>query len=356
MRHSDPQFVVDALQDSALVRLSAPLPGNRPNATAPKAPGEPISYIPLTEHGTDGEELTDYDIIGSNQEGTGLFALDHAGPIDFLCIPGAAGSDLGTTAFIAAERYCERRRAVLICDPPPAWTSVHAAVIGMRSATYTGRNAMLYFPRIRPRGEGYRELTGLPACGAVAGMLARRDLGGVWAEGTVALKASLTPTVLVRSPDATLLARFGINALAPATGGNATLVGNVTLGGANAISRFWQRLDRRRLFMFILKSIEETTGWVRARLDAEKSVADLDAQVRAFLRGLFERGALAGTTEAQAFLLTTRRTAGVPPEVMLRFGLALDKPGDFLIHEIHYGADGMRTRHVPSLEAERLLI
>jgi phage tail sheath protein FI len=187
-------------------------------------------------------------------------------------------------------------------------------------------------------------------------MLARRDLGGVWAEGTVALKASLTPTVLVRSPDATLLARFGINALAPATGGNATLVGNVTLGGANAISRFWQRLDRRRLFMFILKSIEETTGWVRARLDAEKSVADLDAQVRAFLRGLFERGALAGTTEAQAFLLTTRRTAGVPPEVMLRFGLALDKPGDFLIHEIHYGADGMRTRHVPSLEAERLLI
>ena len=356
MRHSDPQFVVDVLQDSNLVRLSAPLPGNRPNATAPKAPGEPIPYIQLTEHGTDGEELTDYDVIGSNQEGTGLFALEHVGPVDLLCIPGAAGTDLGTTAFIAAERYCERRRAVLICDPPSAWTSVHAAVIGMRNASYTGRNAMLYFPRIRPRGEGYREPAGLPACGAVAGMLARRDLAGVWAEDAAALKASLTPTVLVRSADATLLARFGINALAPASGGNATLVGNVTLGGANAISRFWQRLDRRRLFMFILKSIEETTGWVRARLDAEKSVAELDAQVRAFLNGLLERGALAGAAPVQAFFLMTGRSSSAPPEIELRFGVALDKPGDFLVHEINYGPNGMRTRQVPPVEPERLLI
>jgi hypothetical protein len=356
MRHSDPRFVVDALQDSSLVRLSAPLPGNRPNATVPKAPGEPIPYIPLTERGTDGEELTDYDVIGSNQEGTGLFALEHAGPIDLLCIPGAAGNDLGTTAFIAAERYCERRRAVLICDPPSAWTSVHAAVIGMRNASYAGRNAMLYFPRIRPRGEGYREPSGLPACGAVAGMLARRDLAGVWAEDTTSLKASLTPTVLVRSGDTALLARFGINALAPATGGNATLVGNVTLGGASEISKFWQRLDRRRLFMFILKSIEETTGWVRTRLDAETSVEQLDAQVRAFLNGLLERGALAGAAPAQAFFLATRPSAGAEPEIELRFGVALDKPNDFLIHEIHYGVYGLRTRQVPAVEAERLLI
>ena len=356
MRHSDQRFVVDALQDSKLVRLSAPLPGNRPNATAPKAPGEPIPYVPLTEHGTDGEELTDYDVIGSNQEGTGLFALDHAGAIDLLCIPCAAGADLGTTAFIAAERYCERRRALLICDPPAAWTSVHAAVIGMRNASYAGRNAMFYFPRIRPRGEGNREPQGLPACGAVAGMLARRDLSGLWADDLTALKSSLTPTVRVQSGDAALLARFGINALTPAAGGNATLVGNVTLGGANAISTFWQPLDRRRLFLFVLKSIEEMTAWVRARLEAEPTGAELDAQVRAFLDGLHERGALAGATPAQAFFVVARRGAGAEPEISLRFGLALGKPNDFLVHEICYGPTGTRTRQVPALEAEQLLL
>jgi hypothetical protein len=233
---------------------------------------------------------------------------------------------------------------------------VHAAVIGMRNASYAGRNAMLYFPRIRPRGEGHREPAGLPACGAVAGMLARRDLNGVWAAETTALRASLTPTVRVQGGDAALLGRFGINTFAPAAGGNATLVGNVTLGGANAISTFWQRLDRRRLFMFVLKSIEENTAWVRARLDAEASVAELDAQVRAFLEGLRERGALAGASPRQAFFLTTRRGAGVPAEIELRVGLALGKPNDFLIHEIRYGKDEVRTRQVPALEAERLLI
>jgi hypothetical protein len=187
-------------------------------------------------------------------------------------------------------------------------------------------------------------------------MLARRDLSGVWTEEPTALKASFTPTILVRSGDATLLGRFGINALAPASGGNATLVGNVTLGGANAISTFWQRLDRRRLFMFILKSIEENTAWVRARLDAETSVAELDAQVRAFLNGLLERGALAGASPRQAFSLVTRRSAGAEPEIELRLGLALGDPSDFLIHEIHYGVRGIRTRQVPGLEAERLLM
>jgi phage tail sheath protein FI len=108
--------------------------------------------------------------------------------------------------------------------------------------------------------------------------------------------------------------------------------------------------------LFILKSIEETTGWVRARLEAETPVADLDAQVRAFLNGLFERGALAGATPAQAFFLATRRSATAEPEIELRFGLALDQPGDFLNYEIHYGVQGMRTRQVPALEAERLLI
>jgi hypothetical protein len=356
MRHSDPRFIVDALQDSKLVRLSGPLPGNRPNATAPKAPGEPIPYIPLTEHGTDGEELTDYDIIGSNQEGTGLFALDHVGPIDLLCIPCAADADLGTTAFIAAERYCERRRAMLVCDPPSSWTSVHAAVIGMRSASYAGRNAMFYFPRIRPRGEGNRDPSGLPACGAIAGMLARQDLGGVWTENPGTLKASLAPTVLVRGRDAALLGRFGINALAPATGGSTSLVGNVTLGGASSISRFWQRLDRRRLFMFILKSIEETTTWAARRLDTGTTADDLDAQVRAFLQGLFERGALAGSTPARAFFVAVRRASTVEPAVLLRFGVALLKPSDFLVHEICYDGRGVSTRQVPSLEAEQLLL
>jgi hypothetical protein len=181
-------------------------------------------------------------------------------------------------------------------------------------------------------------------------------LGGVWVENPGTLKASLAPTVLVRGRDAALLGRFGINALAPATGGTTSLVGNVTLGGASSISRFWQRLDRRRLFLFILKSIEEATTWVAHRLDPERTADDLDAQVRAFLQGLFEHGALAGSAPAQAFFVAVRRASTPEPAVLLRFGVALLKTSDFLAYEICYDARGSSTRAVPSLEVEQLLL
>jgi uncharacterized protein len=356
MRHSDQRFIVDALQDSKLVRLSGPLPGNRPDATVANFSGQPIPYIPLTEAGADGEELTDYDVIGSNQEGTGLFALERGG-FDLLCIPASPSADLGTTAFVAAERFCERQRAILICDPPASWTSVHAAVIGMRSTSRLSRNAMTYFPRIRARGEGSRFSTGIPACGAVAGLLARQDSSGVWAAITTGtLKASLTPTNVLNGGDAALLKRFGVNALTHIGGGNAALIGNVTLGGSSAFSKFWQRLDRRRLLLLILKSIDEATRWVPQGLDADAAVPELDRQVRTFLTGLFERGALAGSTWAQAFFVEAHGDARTEPALTLRYGVALHNPSEFVVYEVHYRRDGTTTRQLPALEAEQLLL
>ncbi|HZL96509.1 MAG TPA: hypothetical protein VFB99_22835, partial [Vicinamibacterales bacterium] len=102
MDPTDERFVVDALHDSDLVRLVGPLPAHRPDATRPVQPGQPIPYVGTSSAGTDGEELTDYDIIGSNNEGTGLFALDRCERIDLVCIPSPPGRDLGITSFVAA--------------------------------------------------------------------------------------------------------------------------------------------------------------------------------------------------------------------------------------------------------------
>ena len=354
MRHSDDRFVVDALQESKLVRLSGPLPGNRPDATLAAFSGQPIPYIAMTQAGTDGEELTDYDVIGSNLERTGLFALERVrGGIDFLCVPSAPGADLGTTAFLAAERFCARQRALLIYDPPSAWTSVHAAVIGMRAMGHSSRNAMTYFPRIRPRSEAGRFAGGMPACGAVAGLLARQDRSGIWAPEPVgALRSSLAPAVPVHGREAALLKRFGINALASTNGETAQLTGNVTFGGANAISTFWERLDRRRLFLFVVKSIEEATRWAAAALEAPGSAEQLERQLATFLARLFEQGALAGASAAQAFFV---RVVAQPRGLTARVGVALQRPAEFVSNDFVYTADGIRVRAVPSLEAAQAL-
>src|SRR5690606_25317854 len=70
---SDRLFVADVLRDSELVRLEGPLPGTRPDATLPAYPGAAIPYLDMSAAGAGGHELTDYDIIGSDEEGTGLF-------------------------------------------------------------------------------------------------------------------------------------------------------------------------------------------------------------------------------------------------------------------------------------------
>src|SRR5690606_14577749 len=164
------------------------------------------------------------------EESTGLFGLDRAGRIDVVCVPAPPGRDFGTTALIAAERYCRRRRALLIWDPPWSWQTADAAVIGMRAIAFASSNAMTYFPRLRPRGRFGNFPSGLPACGARAGLLAKGDAERGRPGGPVgALKASLTTLGDLGEREAARLRRFGVNPLARIAGGTVVLDGNVCL-------------------------------------------------------------------------------------------------------------------------------
>src|SRR5690606_42142195 len=103
------------------LRLSEQHARCRPDPTMPEHTCDTIPYIERSNTGEDGDELTDYDEVGSNEEGTGLFALDRAGRVDVICVPPPTSREFGTTALLAAERYCRRRRALLIWDPPWSW-------------------------------------------------------------------------------------------------------------------------------------------------------------------------------------------------------------------------------------------
>ncbi|WP_348240646.1 hypothetical protein, partial [Salmonella enterica] len=67
--------------------------------------------------GDDGKPLTDYDIIGSESERTGLFALRDVDEIAFLYIPPLSRTtDVGASTLLAAERLCREQRMILIVD------------------------------------------------------------------------------------------------------------------------------------------------------------------------------------------------------------------------------------------------
>lgn len=357
MSSTDRRFVVDVLQESELISLSGPLPSCRPDATKAEHPGQAIPYVDMAKAGTDGEELTDYDLVGSNEEGTGLFALDRIEQVDLLCMPPPPSRDLGSTAFLAAERYCERRRAMLIWDPSRSWPTADAALLGTRAAGLAGRNALTYFPRIRPRAEFARYPEGLPACGALAGMLARGDADR--AAGTrnppLVLKASLTTATDVAEKQASMLHRYGVNTLVREQGGSVGLRGNVCLAAQDRVSTLWQRLDARRTALSVLSAVERGTLWVSKDLYDPITAERLERQVREYLAHLHDREMLVGQRSAEAFFVRVScPDEDQEPVVTLRFGFALLRPGHFLIYEIAYREDGRTTREVPPLDAEQL--
>lgn len=349
----DPRFVVDALESSELVSVLGPLPSRRPDATLASQPGHAIPYIELTRKGTDGEELTVYDIIGSNEEGTGLFALDRVERIDLVCIPPAPGRDVGTTAFLAASRYCDRRRAMLIWDPPWTWRTSADALRGIRSAGLASRNALTYFPRIRPRAEFARYPEGLPASGALAGMLARGDaqrLAGVVAPDTALLRASLTTAADVDDRQMSMLKRFGVNTLARTQGGHVQLRGNTCLAPQDRVATASQRLDTRRLELYVLDAVERGTRWVCRDIGHDDVCRSLTGLVTDFMTRLHELGALQGARPEQAYFVRVARRVGDPePEILLRIGFALLRPSQFSIYELRFRDGGSETRAVPPL-------
>jgi len=358
-RPTDARFIAGILKDSRLIALGGPPPASRPLATPPDRPGDPVRYINQTTVGDDGDELTDYDIIGSDRDGTGLFAFARGPGIDLLAIPLPAERELGTTAFVAAARFCEKSRALLVWDPPHSWQSVDAAILGARRLDFTSSHVMTYFSRVRPRGSRARFVGGLPASGAICGMLAQRDRRGLWGEDVdvdYTLRAALTPVVDVTAREAQRLARSGINSFVHTIGGAMRLVGRITLGAAGLGPGSRSSLARRRLKFFILNSLQEASTAAATRADLNSGLIRLEGQIRRFFDDLYLHRALAGKNPGQAFYLHTQ-IAGPAAGASIRFGFALDEPGRFIEYQVDLDLDSDqpgKLQRVRAIEAQQL--
>jgi hypothetical protein len=353
---ADTRFVAHVLEGSVLVRLARPLPIQRPEATVAARPGYAIPYVAMKANGTDGDEISDYDIIGSNEEGTGLFAVDPVDPIDLLCIPPSpSGRDLGITTFLAAERYCGRRNAMLVWDAPSSWSSPDAALMNLRQSGFASPNVITYYPRVRLAERNGRILPEVPASGVVAGLLSHSDQAGVWRrldEAETQLKAGLSIAHPPTTRQALMLQRAGINVFTRTARGPFELQGNVTLAGSRVVSQFWQRIDRRRLEYFILTSVSQHTAWSYSRPRDVALWQALFQQVSLFLTELFDQGALVGQRPSQAF--TVKIGPGLQEsksELLIRIGIAIERPGEFQFHDIVHSKHGSTTRHSPTLAA-----
>ena len=355
VRETDVRYAGKVLAKSRLVSLRGDVPEQRPNATSPENPGDPVRYLEIGVRGSDGSELSDYDIIGSDRDHSGLWSLDAFERIDLLCLPPPPGRDHGVTTFLAAERYCERRRAMLIWDPPLEWTTADSAIIGAREGALRSSSALTYFPRIRPRVERVGLPSILPACGAIAGVLSSKGDFGDWQESSTTdpfLKISLAPVIEVEDAKRASLHRAGVNVLAASGYGGAAFSGNVTLAAPGSMSMMWQKLDRRRLAQFILSSIESAGDQAIAR--SEDPGASLESAVSSFLHDLSQRGAFAAGTDEEAFVVKRLPRTSKSLGERVRVGFALHRPAEFLLYDFTLTRAGCHVQSARALEADQL--
>lgn len=302
----------------------------------------------------DGGGLAEADLVGREDEGTGLHALDRADLFNLLCIPpDTRGGDTPSAVYRAAMEYCHRRRAMLLVDPPAAWEragerAVDEAAAGLDALGLSGvaaRNAALYFPRVVQADppSGGRPDTFVP-CGAVAGVIARTDrLHGVW-KAPAGVEASLDGlqalAVDLRDHENARLNPLGINCLRSFPGGIGPVVwGARTLRGADRLADEYKYVPVRRLALFLEESIDRGTRWVVFEPNAEPLWAQLRSHVGTFLHDLFRQGAFQAATPREAYFVACDATTTTPDDVAsgvvnIRIGFAPSRPAEFVVLEI----------------------
>jgi len=350
------RFAGSALAESQLVRVAGAVPGSRPEPTLAVSSRSRAGYVDSSPDGDDGGPLTDYDIIGSAAQGTGLFALGSVEHFNFLCIPPLARDrDVGPSTLLVANRYCRDRRAILVVDPPSAWESPAAAIAGMQEWPLASDSAVMYFPRMLAYDKLRGRFESFAACGAVAGMLGRA--GGrqpVWSPPHPAeaiLRPGMRPMCTVGDVDRNRLATLGVNALAVARAPGGERTAARTLAGPGASSPDWRLLGRRRLALLLLTSIERGTRWTLFEPNGPVLWGRLAGQVRAFLTSLEQDGAFEERAADDRWFVICdgrinreyERDRGI---VNLLFGFAAGRPGQFHCYLISHRAGGSRVKPV----------
>ncbi len=311
-------YVGDALLDSRLVNLAAP-PTGLPDAT-PLAPSGSAQWISATSPAS--ELPGDYELIGSATDSTGLHALEQLPRLDLLCLlPPVAGASIGPLAMFAAERYCRRRHALLLVDPPPGWESVHDVVADQGIHAFDSANVMTYFPR--PQSGSL--------LGVIAGALAAGDQAhGPWrwpADGKLRLHTTARLAPRLSSRDAQVLARFGVNAVRRDHRSQARLEGLVTRGRRLGLAPESAQLVPRRTALFILGGLTRGSRWTAFRPDDDYTRAELRQQLLRFLGRLHRAGALQGGRAQEAWYL--HGPDRIDGGLQLELGLALLRAGTF---------------------------
>jgi len=205
-------------------------------------------------------------------------------------------------------------------------------------ANYDTKYAALYYPWIESadmvRGKG---TVRVPPSGYVAGVYARTDTerGVHKAPANEVVRGATGLPVQVTQSEQDSLNPLGINCIRTFPGRGIRIWGARTLSSDAS----WRYINVRRLFNMVEESIERGTQWVVFEPNDQGLWARVKRDVTAYLKTVWNSGALFGATPAEAFYVKCDAELN-PPEVrdlgqlIIEIGIAPVKPAEFVIFRI----------------------
>jgi hypothetical protein len=349
--------------ESRLVRATTPLATSTPTAHAAPAAGKGVfdddnaSSKVDDKTAADGLALSIDSFTGAGKETAkeGLFALEQADLFNLLCIPPyLPAGDVNMALIDNAISYCEKRRAMLLIDPPAGWNDKDDAKSGIETEVgAASKNAAIFFPRLRqPNPLRDNQPEDFVPCGAVAGLFARTDTSrGVW-KAPAGLDATLVGvpqlSVSLTDDENGELNPKGINCLRAMPAAGRVIWGSRTRVGDDRLASEWKYVPVRRTALFIEESLYRGTQWVVFEPNDEPLWAQIRLNVGAFMHNLFRQGAFQGTTPRDAYFVKCDKETTTQSDINLGIvnivvGFAPLKPAEFVIIKLQQMAGQIET-------------
>jgi phage tail sheath protein FI len=271
----------------------------------------------------------------------GMYALNRIEELMQVIIPDFAG-DIQITK--DQLDYADSRQSLpsggdrFIVLVVPQGSTAQEAVDFLRIdvAQYTAY-AALYWPWVKvadPLADNRPVV--FPPLGHIAGIYARtdsqRNVGKAPAgtvDGALRFLVGLETDTTQGERDYVYPARINPLVTGPQTG--------LAVWGARTISQQseWRYIQARRLFMFVEKSIYNSTHWIVFESNGPALWTRIKAQIQSFLNGIYSDGLLAGSNPSQAFFVTVDETNNTQDtinagQVIIDVGIAPNKPAEFV--------------------------
>ena len=270
-------------------------------------------------------------VDGGSGHRTGIQAMEDIDEIAICAVPGMWSQ----TVQAALIDHCQLLRDRFGIIDPPDGESI--AGIGAFRQVFDTEYAALYYPWCVTVDPSTSLDVHVPPSGFLAGIYAATDdqrgvhkaPANVVIQG-INLTGGLAADITKREQD--VLNPVGINALRFFPGLGERVWGARTLSSDTN----WKYINVRRLFIYVEKSIFNGTQWVVFEPNNEQLWALVRQSISAFLTTVWQTGALAGTTQDEAFFVQCDRTTMTPDDLdngrlICIIGLAPVYPAEFVI-------------------------